>query len=377
MSTRLLLLACLTAAAQGFTRPSYYKHGLTSRNSNELKSPAARIFVSSRPERGVHLAAVATTTAAVGAATSLVGAQDMWTLWAVASTAAAAGLQLEKNTAVGKALSGPVCAMLFTAVLTNIGVLPASGSVHLTNLQGFVVKLATPLLLLGADLNKIFKETGVLLKAFLVGTLGTLLGSALGFSLFAPSLRALGVDGDSWKIAAALTAKNIGGGINFMSVCGALNVQAATIGAGLAVDNLLGLLYFPLISWLGRNHYGDGAEVGVHQSNISSTSSSSSNSGGVVLDASSEGTDMVESTVTALSVSMVLVALSEVISSKFAIPSVPTVTFLTVALVRRFANAPTFHIKHTDFKNSHLLNSNPHHPSTTCRQRQYRPGFEV
>ena len=41
-----------------------------------------------------------------------------------------------------------------------------------TNLQSFVVKLATPLLLLGANLFKILKETKGLLKSFLLGTLG-------------------------------------------------------------------------------------------------------------------------------------------------------------------------------------------------------------
>jgi len=138
---------------------------------------------------------------------SLINVDDRWSLWAVASSAAALGLRLERTTAVGKSLSGPVCAMLITAILTNFGVLP-SGSVHMMNLQSFVVKLATPLLLLGADINKIFRETGSLMKAFLLGTIGTLLGSTLGFVLFGSSLSTLGEVGDNWKIAACLTAKN-------------------------------------------------------------------------------------------------------------------------------------------------------------------------
>lgn len=181
----------------------------------------------------------------------LVGADDRYSLWATAAGAAALGLKLERSTVVGRSLSGPVCAMLVTLVLTNLGVLPAAGSVHMSNLQGFVVKLATPLLLLGADLRKILRETGSLLLAFCLGTFSTLLGSILGYAMFGRSLSTLGVPGDGWKIASALTAKNIGGGLNFMAVCQANGVSPSTLGMGLSVDNLLGIFYFPFISWLG------------------------------------------------------------------------------------------------------------------------------
>lgn len=136
---------------------------------------------------------------------------NQWGLYAIIASSAAAALRLERTTAFGKSLSGPVTAMLISAVLTNIGILPAEGSIHLSNLQMFVLKLATPLLLFGADLKKIFLETGVMLKAFLLGTFGTLLGSFLGMFLLQGSLSSIGIPGDSWKIASALTAKNIGG----------------------------------------------------------------------------------------------------------------------------------------------------------------------
>lgn len=181
----------------------------------------------------------------------LVSADDRYSLWATAAGAAALGLKLERSTVVGRSLSGPVCAMLVTLVLTNLGVLPAAGSVHMSSLQGFVVKLATPLLLLGADLRKILRETGSLLLAFCLGTFSTLLGSILGYAMFGRSLSTLGVPGDGWKIASALTAKNIGGGLNFMAVCQANGVSPSTLGMGLSVDNLLGIFYFPFISWLG------------------------------------------------------------------------------------------------------------------------------
>ena len=136
---------------------------------------------------------------------------NKWGLYAVIASSAASALRLERKTDIGRSLSGPVTAMLITAVLTNIGVLPSTGSIHLVSLQVFVLKLATPLLLFGADMKKIFGETGVMLKAFFLGTLGTLLGSFIAMILLSGPMSSIGISGDSWKIASALTAKNIGG----------------------------------------------------------------------------------------------------------------------------------------------------------------------
>ena len=249
---------------------------------------------------------------------SFINVDDRWSLWAVASSAAALGLRLER-TAIGKSLSGPVCAMLITAILTNFCVLP-SGSVHMTNLQSFVVKLATPLLLLGADLNKIFRETGSLMKAFLLGTIGTLLGSTLGFVLFGSSLSTLGEVGDNWKIAACLTAKNIGGGLNFMSVADALKPSPLSIGTGLAVDNLLGLLYFPLISWIGRD-FKENSTITSSGPSLSETISNDSN---------------IENMTNALAIGMAISATAEFIARISGLPPVPISTLIAVLLATLF-----------------------------------------
>ena len=203
-----------------------------------------------------------------------IAADDKWGLWATAAAASATGIQLEKNTKIGKALSAPVCSMLITAIATNIGILPTGGSIYLIALQSFVVKLATPLLLLGADLKKIIKETGIILKAFLLGTIGTLLGVITGYKIFSKPINALP---DGIGAISALCAKNIGGGLNFMAVAdswisptGGTGIAASTLGLALACDNVLGLLYFPLISAIGAPYEGD-------SSSDSSSSSSSNN----------------------------------------------------------------------------------------------------
>ena len=259
-----------------------------------------------------------------------VHADDKYTLWASAAVAAAAGLRLEKSTTVGRSLSGPVCAMLITVVLTNFGVLPAAGSHHMSNLQSVVVKLATPLLLLGADMRKIFRETRGLLSVFLLGTLSTLFGSAMAFLMFGKNLKTLGVAGDGWKIASALTAKNIGGGLNFMAVCSALNISPATIGMGLSVDNLLGVLYFPFISWLGYPYEQKKSLIG--RMLVPDKMASSGNGGSAAVS----DEEQVARYSTVIAVGLVIVAISEHIGrlvgfSPVAVSSLLTVTLATFA----------------------------------------------
>lgn len=76
----------------------------------------------------------------------------------------------------------------------------------------YILPLAIPLLLLSANISRILRETGTLLAAFLLGTAATVVSSWAAMVIF--PLRALGDEG--WKIAAALTARHIGGAVNYM-----------------------------------------------------------------------------------------------------------------------------------------------------------------
>lgn len=284
---------------------------------------------------------------------SLISPTDSWGIWSVIAASAAGSLYLER-TKVGKSLSGPVTAMLLTTILTMVGVLPIGGSVHITSLQGFVVKLATPLLLLGADLGEIFRETGSLLRAFLVGTCGTLLGSMLGYSLFASQLQTIGASGDGWKIAGCITAKNIGGGLNFMAVADILKVTPSTISTGLAVDNVVGLVYFPLVSWLGNkynsnnnNNNSSTIDIGVKEKDISvlpldklkAEAVAVGDKYGSSLQVSSTDSNRASNScslsddmrfMSALAIAFVVTALSEAISKMTAVPAIALSSIMTV-----------------------------------------------
>jgi hypothetical protein len=156
------------------------------------------------------------------------------------------------RTRVGKALSGPVSAMLFGALAANLGVLPPPGA-HYSKIQTLVVSLATPCLLFGADLRTVLRATGTLSFAFLVGSAAVALASVIAFYALSDPMHVIGLssNGDGWKVASALVAKNIGGGMNYVAVCNTLHVTPAAFAAGIAVDNVFAVLYFPLTSWLG------------------------------------------------------------------------------------------------------------------------------
>eukprot|EP00581_Thalassiosira_minuscula_P003822 CAMPEP_0183743962 /NCGR_PEP_ID=MMETSP0737-20130205/65488_1 /TAXON_ID=385413 /ORGANISM="Thalassiosira miniscula, Strain CCMP1093" /LENGTH=469 /DNA_ID=CAMNT_0025979595 /DNA_START=376 /DNA_END=1786 /DNA_ORIENTATION=- len=138
-------------------------------------------------------------------------------------------------------------------------ILPPGGSTASAFLQSISLTLATPLLLLGTSLRgKALRQCGALLGSFAIASAGTLAGATLAFCSSSLGIqRALMTslpNGDGMKIAAALLAKNIGGGINYMAVCSCLNASPESIAAGLCVDNVMALVYFPLVSILASKY---------------------------------------------------------------------------------------------------------------------------
>eukprot|EP01040_Poterioochromonas_malhamensis_P007163 gene7163-7735_t len=261
---------------------------------------------------------------------ALASPPDYWSVWSLVALSSYTGLKLEENTKIGKSLSSPVCAMLFSALLTNINLLP-EGSVHITTLQSFIVKYATPLLLLGADVRKILRESGGLLKSFLIGTLGTALGSLTSFCIFQPWFQALGLLSDGWKMVSAITAKNIGGGINFMAVSSILQLSSHSISLALTVDNIMGLFYFPFISFLGTRY---NQTKRLNSDSTSSTPASTNTKTEVE----------VSSLLSAITIGLIIVAISEKIAKQFTVSSLLVSTILSILIASTIfsSNSTTF-----------------------------------
>ena len=140
--------------------------------------------------------------------------------------------------------------------------------------------MAVPLLLFSANLRVVFKSTGRLIPLFALGSIGTVLGGILGF-LIVP-LKSLELE--AWKVCAALTARHIGGAVNYVAVANVLNVSPKVLGAGLAADNLFNVLYFALLFYLARD-----AEYVSDETSMMSNSSSSSSKIEIKEDSSGKG----------------------------------------------------------------------------------------
>ncbi|GKZ00653.1 hypothetical protein MPSEU_001017500 [Mayamaea pseudoterrestris] len=251
----------------------------------------------------------------------IIAADDTWGNWAVLTGMAASSQVLGKKTAIGRLLGPPVTAMACTFCLASVGILNPGGTVAAKSLQLLALNLATPLILLGADFRDASSRCGPLLVSFLTASAATLIACLVGWKLAGPSLTmALGRDG--LAIAAALLAKNIGGGINYIAVCKSLNASPSAVAAGLCVDNIFALLYFPVTSALAFG------KPDLEASNEASTVASS------LPDASSTMT--VQSISIVLCLSCVLIWLGEQIGGPSG--SLPVCTLLTVLFASR---APT------------------------------------
>ena len=183
---------------------------------------------------------------------SIISVNDSWGNIAILASIASVSHRIGKATRIGRLLGAPVTAMATAFLLGSIGVLPGGGSPGAKIIQGLSIQLATPLLLLGVNIRECKKRSGPLLLSFLVASISTIFASAVAFPLCSgPLYNALGQDG--LKIAAALMAKNVGGGVNYVAVCKALEVSPASVAAGLCVDNIFALLYFPVSNALAAN----------------------------------------------------------------------------------------------------------------------------
>jgi uncharacterized membrane protein len=188
----------------------------------------------------------------------LIPADDQWGNWMALTGLATAAQILGRTTVLGRLLGPPVSAMALTFAAATVGLLNPGGTMAAKSLQSLSLQLATPLVLLGADLRDAVSKSGSLVASFCMASFSTVFACLVGWKLNCTRLSSvLGRDG--LVIAAALLAKNIGGGINYIAVCRCLQASDLAIAAGLCVDNLFALVYFPITSALA-NGFPDVAE---------------------------------------------------------------------------------------------------------------------
>ena len=222
-----------------------------------------------------------TTTATTTSLKSLVGADDSWGNLATLSAVGVLAQTLGTTTRAGRLLGAPVTAMALTFLLASVGVLSPGGTATSRSLQGLAIKYATPLILLGAEFGGTTKRrkqppkestsesttsneassssssptTTPLVVGFCFASLASLAGGWVGWKMVGTSLVASALGShDGLAIASALLAKNIGGGINYVAVCAALNASPEAIATGLCIDNIGALVYFPISNLLASRY---------------------------------------------------------------------------------------------------------------------------
>jgi uncharacterized membrane protein len=177
-------------------------------------------------------------------------------IWASLAVAGAAGLHLER-TKTGKEFSAALLSTLIGLLLSNTGIIPWEAPHVYGTVNSYLLPLAVPMLLFAADLRRVLRDTGRLLPAFIGGAFATVVGSFIAFAII--PLRMLGDDG--WKVAGALTARHIGGSVNYVAVSEALSVSPGPRMAGLAADDVIVSLYFIVLYSLARKAPPDNANT--------------------------------------------------------------------------------------------------------------------
>ncbi|CAN6176976.1 unnamed protein product [Urochloa humidicola] len=168
---------------------------------------------------------------------------DHWGNWTFLLSAAALGLWSEKQaptTGNGKkALAGALVSVLLGLSATSTGAVAADAPAFRAAHE-YLLPLAVPLLLFRADIRRARRSTGAPIRAFLLGSVATAIGTAVAFRLF--PMRSLGAD--SWKIAVALMSRHFGGAFSYAAVCEGIGVSPSVMEAGLAAGNAIRALYF-------------------------------------------------------------------------------------------------------------------------------------
>ena len=146
------------------------------------------------------------------------------------------------TTKLGRNVSGVAITLAASMVLSNLNIIPQSAPAY-DLVWSYLVPLAVPLLLFKADMRRVIPETKGMFIAFILGTIGTLVGSLLGFWL-------LPLGEQAHNLAGVFSATYIGGSMNMVAVAKAVEIDSSLISASVAADNVIGVIYLALLAMM-------------------------------------------------------------------------------------------------------------------------------
>lgn len=171
---------------------------------------------------------------------TVIAKDDTWLLWAIIILWATVSLVLEQRYRWASTISGAIIALVGAMALSNFKIIPTASPVYDT-VWDYVVPLSIPLLLFNSNIIKIWKESRRLLVIFLIASVGTMIGTVVGFIVLQQWIPYLA------KIGAMMTGSYIGGGVNFAALSAKLNTPEEMISATVVADNSVMALYFLLL----------------------------------------------------------------------------------------------------------------------------------
>lgn len=155
----------------------------------------------------------------------------------------AGGVAVE-HTRAGRLLPTPAVVLIATIALANLGVLPHKAAAY-EQIARVVVPVGVFLLLLRADIRRIFRETGALLRLYLVGAVSSGLGILAAYWL-APVP-------EPAEIAAVQLANLVGGTVNVIAVAQAVDLDPSRFTAMMAGAAAVMNLYYVAIGAAAGN----------------------------------------------------------------------------------------------------------------------------
>lgn len=168
---------------------------------------------------------------------TLISADNSWALFAIMAAIAATSIYLEQKYKWASKVTGCVIALVGAMILSNLRIIPTDAAAY-DFVWSYVVPLAIPLLLLQANVRKIWKNSGRLLGIYLLSGLGTVVGGFLGYQLLKGSMPNL-------KMAVPMMVGTYtGGSVNLASMATTYDVGGNLVSTSVVADNLLMALYF-------------------------------------------------------------------------------------------------------------------------------------
>jgi uncharacterized membrane protein len=117
-------------------------------------------------------------------------------------------------------------------ILSNTRIMPMESPAY-DFIDTYLVPLAVALLLLRANVVEIFRSTGIMLVAFHVATLSTIVGCLLAALLLHDYVSEIG------PISGVMAASYIGGGVNFYAAVDSFELNSTLAGSLMVADNFI------------------------------------------------------------------------------------------------------------------------------------------